>query len=86
MARNIAVRVGMRSKYRRVFWRAVWQALKRKQIEAIFGMGFVAHHLIQFTEEALAGEQNASFYAAHSHPPPSEIADPAKRETRAIAG
>jgi radical SAM superfamily enzyme YgiQ (UPF0313 family) len=85
LARNIAVRVGLRSSYRRVFWRAVWQALKRKQIEAIFGMGFVAHHLIQFTEEALAGKQNASFYAAHSHLPPSETADQAKPEVRAVA-
>jgi hypothetical protein len=27
-------------------------------------MGFVAWHLIQFTQEALGGRQNASFYAA----------------------
>jgi hopanoid C-2 methylase len=27
-------------------------------------MGFVAHHLIRFTREALRGEHNASFYAA----------------------
>jgi hypothetical protein len=27
-------------------------------------MAFVAHHLIQFTREALRGEQNASFYSA----------------------
>ena len=27
-------------------------------------MGFVAHHLISFTREALRGEHNASFYAA----------------------
>ncbi len=28
-------------------------------------MGFVAHHLIKFTREALRGEQNASFYSTH---------------------
>ena len=61
---NILVRIGMLSDYRRVFWRAAWQALKRGQIEAIFNMGFVAHHLIRFTREALAGGQNASFYSA----------------------
>jgi hypothetical protein len=27
-------------------------------------MAFMAHHLIKFTREALAGEQNASFYSA----------------------
>jgi hypothetical protein len=30
----------------------------------VFNMGFVAHHLIRFTREALRGEHNASFYAA----------------------
>ena len=29
------------------------------------GMGFVGYHLIQFTREALRGEQNASFYSTH---------------------
>ena len=37
---------------------------KKGQIEAIFNMGFVCHHLIRFTREALRGEHNASFYAA----------------------
>jgi hopanoid C-2 methylase len=45
-----------------------WQALRRGQIEAILGMGFVARHLIQFTLEALGGRQNASFYAAKQNP------------------
>lgn len=66
LAFNIAVRVGMRSDYRRVFWRAAGEALKRGQIEAIFNMGFVGHHLIRFTQEALAGKQNASFYSARA--------------------
>jgi hypothetical protein len=29
-------------------------------------MGFVAWHLIQFTQEALGGRQSASFYAANN--------------------
>jgi hypothetical protein len=45
----------------------ILHALRRGQIEAIFGMGFVAWHLIQFTQEALGGRQNASFYAAKHH-------------------
>jgi hypothetical protein len=28
-------------------------------------MGFVAHHLIEFSREALRGAQNASFYSTH---------------------
>jgi hypothetical protein len=29
-------------------------------------MAFMAHHLIKFTREALAGEQNASFYSTRA--------------------
>ena len=61
---NIVTRVGLFSDYRRAFWQAAGYALKRGQIEAVFNMGFVAHHLIRFTREALRGEHNASFYAA----------------------
>jgi radical SAM superfamily enzyme YgiQ (UPF0313 family) len=62
---RIVTRVGIRSPYRRAFWRAAGYALRRGQIDAALGMGFVAHHLIRFTQEALRGEQNASFYSAH---------------------
>ena len=61
---NIITRVGIFSDYRKPFWSAAGYALKRGQIEAVFNMGFVAHHLIRFTREALRGEHNASFYAA----------------------
>jgi radical SAM superfamily enzyme YgiQ (UPF0313 family) len=66
LAFNVALRVGLLSDYRRPFWRAAWQALRRGQIDAVLGMGFVAHHLIQFSREALRGEQNASFYSTHA--------------------
>jgi len=60
---NSIVRVGILSDYRREFWDAALYALKRGQIDAALGMAFVAYHLIQFSREAVAGEQNASFYA-----------------------
>jgi radical SAM superfamily enzyme YgiQ (UPF0313 family) len=63
LAFNVAFRVGMLADYRRPFWRAARQALRRGQIDAALGMGFIAHHLIQFTREALRGDQNASFYS-----------------------
>jgi radical SAM superfamily enzyme YgiQ (UPF0313 family) len=66
LARNVAVRVGWRSDYRGAFWRTAWPALKRGQVEAVLGMGFTSHHLIQFSREALRGEQNASFYSARA--------------------
>ncbi len=65
LASRVFTRVGLRSTYRRAFWRAALYALRRGQIEAMLSMGFVAHHLITFTQEALRGEQNASFYSTH---------------------
>ena len=72
LAYNIAWRIGILSDYRAAFWRAAWHALRRGQIEAVFGMGFVAWHLIQFTREALDGRQNASFYAGSNTRPKLE--------------
>jgi hypothetical protein len=65
LAFRLAWRVGVKSDYRREFWSAIGYALRRGQIDQAFGMGFVAHHLIQFTREALRGEQNAGFYSTH---------------------
>jgi hypothetical protein len=61
---NLVLRVGLLSNYRRPFWSMAWKALKRGQIEALFGVGFVSYHLIEFSREALRGDQNASFYSA----------------------
>jgi hypothetical protein len=63
---NLLLRVGMYADYRRPFWRMAWQAIKRGQIEALFGVGFISYHLIEFSREALRGDQNASFYSARA--------------------
>ena len=63
LAYNVIVQLGIRSDYRKPFWRAFKHALRRGQIDGALGMGFIAHHLIKFTREALRGEQNASFYS-----------------------
>jgi radical SAM superfamily enzyme YgiQ (UPF0313 family) len=55
--------IGVLSDYRKPFWRAARHAMRRGQIDAVLGIGFIAHHLIQFTREALRGEQNASYYS-----------------------
>ena len=66
LAYNVLVQVGLKSDYRRPFWRAARHALRRGQIDSVLGMGFMAHHLIQFTREALRGDQNASFYSTRA--------------------
>lgn len=64
LAGNILWRIGVVADYRAQFWRAARHAIRHGQLESVFGMGFVAYHLIRFTREALRGEHNASFYAA----------------------
>jgi hopanoid C-2 methylase len=69
LAFNVATKVGWRSDYRHEFWRAARPALRRGQIDAALGMGFVGHHLIQFSREAIEGRQNASFYSTRAREP-----------------
>jgi radical SAM superfamily enzyme YgiQ (UPF0313 family) len=58
--------VGLLSNYRGQFLRTARHALRRGRVDAVFGIGFISHHLIEFTREALRGEQNASFYSART--------------------
>jgi hopanoid C-2 methylase len=67
LAYNVIVEVGLKSDYRRAFWRAAGHALRRGRIDAVLSMGFMAFHLIHFTREALRGDQNASFYSTKEH-------------------
>ena len=54
-----------------MFRKAALAALRKGQVEAVFNMGFVAHHMIRFTGDALAGRENASFYAVKEHGAPT---------------
>jgi hopanoid C-2 methylase len=69
LAFRVVLHIGILSDYRKPFWRAARHALRRGQIDAVLGMGFIAHHLIQFTREALRGEQNASYYSTKMRAP-----------------
>jgi len=60
--------------YRWSFLKAAGHALRRGQIDTVFNMAFVGHHLITFTREALEGKQNASFYSKHSKSPSKRMA------------
>jgi radical SAM superfamily enzyme YgiQ (UPF0313 family) len=57
-------RVGLRSDYRRTFWRLAWPALKAGDIEPLIHAAIVSHHLIEFTRDCLRGAGESSFYAA----------------------
>ncbi len=63
MAFRCVVYLGILADYRRPFWRAVRHALRRGLVGDALAISFIARHLIEFTREALRGEQNASFYS-----------------------
>jgi radical SAM superfamily enzyme YgiQ (UPF0313 family) len=55
--------VGVRSDYRRHFWKMFWALIWRGQVETIFHITIVAHHLISYTRQALQGRGQASNYS-----------------------
>jgi radical SAM superfamily enzyme YgiQ (UPF0313 family) len=59
---NLLVRVGVMSDYRAVFWKMARATLAKGNVEAMFHIGMVSHHLITYAREAAAGKFGASFY------------------------
>jgi hypothetical protein len=55
--------VGLRSDYRRHFWKMFWTLIWRGQVETIFHITIVSHHLISYTRQALQGRGQASNYS-----------------------
>jgi hopanoid C-2 methylase len=55
--------VGLRSDYRRHFWKMFWTLIWRGKLETIFHVTIVAHHLISYTRQALQGRVQASNYS-----------------------
>jgi radical SAM superfamily enzyme YgiQ (UPF0313 family) len=60
---RIVWHVGLRSDYRRHFWKMFWSLIWKGQIETIFHITIVAHHLISYTRRALEGKGQASNYS-----------------------
>lgn len=60
---RILWRVGVRSDYRKTFWRMARPALKSGNIVAVIHVGLVAHHLIHFARDCEAGVAEYSFYS-----------------------
>jgi radical SAM superfamily enzyme YgiQ (UPF0313 family) len=55
--------VGVKSSYRKAFWRFSWPLIKAGDIERVIAVGIVAHHMIRFAQDASSGRQNAAFYS-----------------------
>ena len=55
--------VGIRSDYRHLFWKMMWQQLKQGNVENIFAIAVVAHHLITYSRECTQGRMQSSNYS-----------------------
>ena len=60
---KIALGIGLRGGYRRIFWRFAAKALRAGRIAELISASLVAHHMIRFARECNEGTQNAAFYA-----------------------
>jgi hopanoid C-2 methylase len=67
LLRRVLWQLGVRSDYRREFWKFALPRLAHGDIERVIAVGLVAHHLILFAREAVAGRRNASHYSAKLH-------------------
>ena len=59
-----AWRVGICSDYRREFWKMTWRELRQGNVESVFQIAMVGHHLITFGRECLTRDVQASAYSA----------------------
>jgi radical SAM superfamily enzyme YgiQ (UPF0313 family) len=61
--RRIIWRVGICSDYRAEFWKMAWTELKQGNVETMFQVAMVAHHLITYARECTQGKMQSSNYS-----------------------
>jgi radical SAM superfamily enzyme YgiQ (UPF0313 family) len=76
LAWRVLLHICLLSDFRKPFWRTAKHALRNGQVDGMFGAAFMGYHLIQFTREALRGDQNASYYSAKKRTEPMAAAKP----------
>lgn len=55
--------VGIGSDYRHLFWDMAWRELKQGNVENVFAIAIVAHHLITYSRECTEGKMQSSNYS-----------------------
>ena len=85
LAWRILLHICLLSDFRKPFIRTARQALKHGQIDGMMGAAFMGYHLIQFTREALRGDQNASYYSAKKRSAPMAADKPPARQGEQVA-
>jgi radical SAM superfamily enzyme YgiQ (UPF0313 family) len=85
LAWRVLLYICVLSDFRKPFWRTARHALKHGQIDGLLGAAFMGYHLIQFTREALRGDQNASYYSAKKRAAPMAVAKPPAESEEQVA-
>lgn len=67
---RIAWQVGICSNYRGEFWKMAWRELRQGNVESVFQIAMVAHHLITFGRECLTRDVQATAYSARRREEP----------------
>ena len=73
---RIAWRVGICSDYRREFWKMTWRELRQGNVESVFQIAMVGHHLITFGRECLTRDVQVSAYSARRREESTPVALP----------
>jgi radical SAM superfamily enzyme YgiQ (UPF0313 family) len=76
---------GIRSDYRRRFWKTALPALRRGRIEGLINVAAVAHHMILFARECVRGEAEKCFYCENLAGPEETAARDVARPRTASA-
>ncbi len=85
LAWRVLLHICLLSDFCKPFWRTAKHALRHGQIDGMFGAAFMGYHLIQFTREALQGDQNASYYSAKKRAEPMAAAKPPVSSNEQVA-
>jgi hopanoid C-2 methylase len=85
MAWRVLLHLCLLSDFRKSFWRMAKHALRQGQIDGMMGAAFMGYHLIEFTREALRGDQNASYYSTKKRTAPMAVAKPPARQDEQVA-
>jgi radical SAM superfamily enzyme YgiQ (UPF0313 family) len=85
MAWRVLWHLYLLSDFRKPFWRMAKHAIRQGQIDGMMGAAFMGYHLIQFTREALRGDQNASYYSAKKRTAPMAVEKPPARQDEQVA-
>ncbi len=65
-SRRIIWQVGIRGNYRREFWKMFLTQIRSGEIESIFHIAIVAHHLITYAQACTQGKMQSSNYSSRA--------------------